>query len=105
MYYGPRPLDAQIRLAWLDGQPGELLIQQPDHWDYVGRWSPDGASFHFNSFGRGKESRSHIYETATGRIMHDLGHRSVPTWDREARTAVWVETVERSHFELAEIRR
>ena len=51
MRYLPRPTamgsDSEIRMAYLDGRPTRVLINQLDYWDYVGRWAPDGRRFFF----------------------------------------------------------
>ena len=56
--------DTEIRLAYPDGRPSRLLINQPDSWDYVGSWSPDGKKFFFLGAGG-----LNIFDSGTGEIQ------------------------------------
>lgn len=49
MYVGPGERSSEIKIAYADGKPTARFIKQPEHWDYVGRWSPDGRYFFFLS--------------------------------------------------------
>jgi hypothetical protein len=35
------------RMAWLDGRPTTHFFDEPDVWEYGGRWAPDGRTFYF----------------------------------------------------------
>lgn len=90
MFYGPERFSAQIRRAYLDGRPTDLMIDQQDHWDYVGVWEPGGQSFIFTSNEcKGPGSNLHRYEAATGEITHAVGSGSLPSWSRDTKTVVW----------------
>ncbi len=48
MYYGDNGSGDGSRVAYLDGSPTSLLVDQPAPlWDYVGNWSPDGRGYFF----------------------------------------------------------
>lgn len=90
MLHGPEAFGAQIRRACLDGWPTDLMIDQADHWDSVGVWSPEGGQFYFDSVGpacraSGKSS-PHRFDPATGEITHDLGLGFPPVWSRDGWT-------------------
>ena len=93
MIYGPERFNAQIRRAYLDGRPTELMIQQPGHWDYIGVWTPDGRRFYFNSSELNPdETLIHLYDAQTKQITHDHSGgklTSLPRWSGDGRTAVW----------------
>ncbi|MSU36889.1 MAG: hypothetical protein EXS36_17690 [Pedosphaera sp.] len=79
------------------------MIQQPDHWDYVGVWAADGRRFFFDSAANKRgEKRIHLYDSETKQITHDLRDGLLPNWSRDGRTAVWTipETVR--YFEMIE---
>jgi len=104
MFYGPEKNGAQIRRAYLDGRPTDLMIDQPDHWDWIGLWAPDGRRFFFNSSGAVcKGIGSHVYDAQTGQITHGTGIRgSFPVWSRDGRTAVWMAGSTLRYFEVLE---
>lgn len=84
-------------------RPTDLMIQQPDHWDYVGVWAADGRRFFFDSAANKRgEKRIHLYDSETKQITHDLRDGLLPNWSRDGRTAVWTipETVR--YFEMIE---
>lgn len=102
-YYGPDQYDAQIRWAYLDGRPTELLLDQADHWDYLGVWSPDGQSFVFSSedcMGNGR----HLHELKlhTGEIRHGVRAGWLPQWSRDGKVAVWAGGRTDRYFEVLE---
>ena len=77
--------DTEIRLAYPDGRPSQLLINQPDSWDYVGSWSPDGKEFFFLG-----EGGLNVFDWKTGEIRRQ---RFVPDppphWSVDGSTVVW----------------
>ena len=106
MIYGPERFSAQIRRAYVDGRPTDLMIQQPDHWDYLGVWAPDGRRYFFTSSANKPGEKSiHLYDTQTTQITHGLwdgGMNALPRWSRDGRTAVWAIGDTLRYFELIE---
>ena len=96
MRYLPQPTetggDSEIRMAYLDGRPTRMLINQPDHWNYVGRWAPDGRRFFFNTGPRGGDFwELHAYDEETGTIERvAAAARAPPRWSRDGTRMVWV---------------
>lgn len=100
MYYGPGETDAQIRWAYPDGRPTELFIEQEDHWDYVGRWDPEGRLYYFFSFiNSNNELDLHVKDLETGEIRHGLHDGWLPRWNREGTVMVWSSETPNHHFE------
>ena len=58
------------RHVYLDGRPPTTLFDQPERWEYVGRWSPDGRRYFFESSltGPGRRSSS-MRRQATSRAF------------------------------------
>lgn len=105
MFYGPERSGAQIRRAYLDGRPTDLMIDQPDHWDYVGLWAPDGRRFFFNAAPKANEKPIHLYDAETGQIKHGLWGGSLnalPRWSSNGRAAVWAIEETLRYFEKIE---
>ncbi|MBI2924962.1 MAG: serine/threonine-protein kinase [Verrucomicrobia bacterium] len=106
MIYGPERFSAQIRRTYVDGRPTELMIQQPDHWDYLGVWAPDGRRFFFvSSANKRGEKDIHLYDAQTTQIAHGLwggGMAALPRWSRDGRTAVWAVGETQRYFEVIE---
>jgi len=91
--------DSEIRMAYLDGRPTRMLINQLDHWDYVGRWAPDGRRFFFITAPHGGEPwELHAYDEETGKIERVAAHAGLPRWSRDGARMVWV--VEQSVSQL-----
>lgn len=105
MFYGPGKYDSQIRRAWPDGRPTELMISQTNHWDYLGVWAPDGRRYFFSSTQARQKSTIHVYDNVTKEISHDVwrgGVETLPRWSRDGRTAVWAIPKTRRYFEVIE---
>ncbi|MBI2926122.1 MAG: serine/threonine-protein kinase [Verrucomicrobia bacterium] len=103
MFYGPERDGAQLRWAYLDGRPTELMIDQPDHWDYVGVWAPDGRRFFFSSTDcKGPQIHLHIYDAQSKEITHGVRSGSLPVWSRDEKTVVWTSSKPIRYFEVLE---
>jgi Tol biopolymer transport system component len=84
------------RMAYLDGSPTTLLVDMPaPAWDYVGKWSPDGGTYLFNSSGGEvsgvfaydvAEGTTAFYSSASTSTMHQGGFHW--SWARDGRTFV-----------------
>ena len=103
MRYLPEPTetgnDSEIRMAYLDGRPTRMLINQPDYWDYVGRWAPDGRQFFFiTAPPSGEPWELHAYDEETGKIEWVAADAGLPRWSRDGARMVWV--VEQSVSQL-----
>ena len=65
MYYQHGNGDG-TRMAFLDGRPTALLVDQPaPQWDYVGNWSPDGRRYYFISSARSNSWGLFAYDDST----------------------------------------
>src|SRR5262249_23944325 len=103
MYYGPEKLSAQIRCAYLDGRAPELILDQPDHWYYVGVWSPDGSEFHFiSSKCNGDDRNIHIYQARSGEIKHAVRNGFLPVWSADGKSIAWTDSQTHQYFEVLE---
>ncbi len=104
MFYGPEENSAQIRRAYLDGRPTDLMIDQPEHWDWIGIWTPDGRRFLFSSTPcKGPGTARHVYDAQTGEITHGSVYPgSWPAWSRDGRTVVWTTGNTSLYFEILE---
>lgn len=91
-FNGPEPRAARIRMAFLDGRPTEELIYQPDHWDYVGVWAPDGRRFFFKSVPCPVGQKPiHIYDAETEQITHAVRPAALPRWSQNGELMLWTE--------------
>jgi Tol biopolymer transport system component len=96
---------AQLRWAYLDGRPTELMIDQPDHSDYVGVWAPDGRRYFFISTScKGADLNLHTYDAQTKEITHGVssGVWPLPIWSRDEKTVVWTSSKPIRYFEVLE---
>jgi Tol biopolymer transport system component len=103
-YYGPEDFSAKLKWAYLD-EPGrtEEMIDQDEHWDYIGVWAPDGRHFHFISFPDNSDHKDlHVYDAQTRQITHGLRDGSRPEWSHDGRTMVWAVTDTLRYFEVIE---
>ena len=92
--YINRQADTEIRLAYPDGRPSRLMINQADSWDYWGSWSPDGRKFFFLGTGG-----LNIFDWSTSEIKRrPFSPSPPPRWSRDGTTAVW--TTERAMTQL-----
>ena len=84
-----------IRVAYLDGRPTSLLVDEPDTWDYIGVWSPDGTGFYYlTSPDNGPPGwKTMRRDSATGAITEHravhLGGGTLPAWSQDGSTMVW----------------
>jgi Tol biopolymer transport system component len=103
-FYGPEAFSAKIKVAYLDGRPTTELIDQDDHWDYVGVWSPDGRQYYFHSDDcLGANKNIHVLQATTGKIEHCLRGGYLPRWSRNGSRMTWNESAEPiRYFELIE---
>lgn len=103
MYYQGGGGD-DTRVAYLDGRPTTLLVNQPAPlWDYIGTWTPDGRSYYFLSTPAGEsawglyafdeQSRTvSIASPATG------GSSGLPRFSRDGALMTW--TIKRDLHQL-----
>ncbi|MSU63144.1 MAG: serine/threonine-protein kinase [Pedosphaera sp.] len=103
-FNGPEKLASQIRLAFVDGRPTEVMIGQTDHWHDYGVWAPDGRQFFFEADAcQGGQKRIHIYDAETKQITHAVRTGSLPQWSHDGKTQVWTQPGERlRRFEVIE---
>jgi Tol biopolymer transport system component len=85
--------ESETRQAYLDGRPPTLLFDDPDGWDYVGAWTPDGNRFFFVcDIGQGNWD-IRIYDEASGDITpfstHAGNARTVPCFSRDGKIITW----------------
>ena len=68
-----------------------MLINQPDHWDYVGRWAPDGRRFFFiTKPDDGEPWELHAYDEEMATIERVAAAAGPPRWSRDGARMVWV---------------
>ena len=104
IFNGPERFSAQIRRAWVDGRPTDLMIQQTNHSDYVGVWAPDGKRYFFTSSAQNEKS-IHLYDAQTKQITHGLWDgrmNALSRWSRDGRAAVWAIGGTLRYFEVIE---
>jgi Tol biopolymer transport system component len=84
------------RMAYLDGRPTTLLVDQANPlWDYVGLWRPDGRSYYFVASGltRTWDLFAHDEQTRTTRLVWPHGTAepgvSLPSFSRDGRIMAW----------------
>ncbi len=94
--------DSELRQAYLDGRPSSLLFNQPDRWDYIGTWAPDGKHFFFKArpnVDKGPGWLLFRFDAETGAFTTVATHiGGFPSWSRDRKTVVW--GVRRSASEL-----
>lgn len=83
-------LRSETRQVFLDGRPPSLLVDQPQRWDYRGKWAPDGRRFFFQSFAEDGLNGIYVYDEVTGDISLFAYNADLPTWSRDAKTMAWV---------------
>lgn len=109
MIYGPGPRGSQIRHAYRDCRPSELMIQQPRHWDYLGIWTPDGLRYIFNSSEmKPNKASMHLYHAPTREIAHRFMEDKMnwlPRWSWDGKTAAWANQETQRYFEELKIPR
>ena len=88
--------DTETRQVFLDGRPPSLLVDQPGHWVYVGKWAPAGRRFFLESTAYDAASSNdrsgvYVYDKATGDIsLFTYNAADLPTWSRDGKTMAWV---------------
>ena len=98
MYYGDDDRGDGTRVAYLDGRPPTVLVDQARPlWDYVGVWNPVSADFYFiasaeNSWGL----YAHTEAVASTRIVwSDLSMKpgsGIPAFSRDGTVMTWATT-------------
>jgi Tol biopolymer transport system component len=105
MYYENGGGDG-TRVAYVDGRPTELLVNQPDPlWDYVGLWEPAGRRYYFTASSFGIWGL-HAYDETTGTasvVVHDAttghaGNVALPSFSRDGQIMAY--PVQRSTRQL-----
>jgi hypothetical protein len=85
--YYPSLAASEVRKAYPDGRASEVMIDQPDHWDYVGIWHPGGERYYFVATLHEDGLISHVFDLGTGSISHP-GFPTPEHWDRGGGTFV-----------------
>ncbi|MCH7904527.1 MAG: PD40 domain-containing protein [Armatimonadetes bacterium] len=78
------------RQVFLDGRPPSRLVNQPERWDHLGKWAPDGRRFFFLSYADDNSTVVYVFDESTGDISPFPSGESLPTWSRDGRTMAWV---------------
>lgn len=94
----------KIRCVFPDERPSEVLIDQPGHWDYVGRWAPDGKRFHFMSWTRAHPGSGHVYDYEERRVVAHEVETSPADWSRDGRVITWAMGQRANRFERLQLR-
>lgn len=79
--------ESEIRQAYPNGRATTVLIDQPEHWDYLGTWHPDGERFIFASFSELDSRVSHIFHLSGERFSHE--GPGTGQWSSDGRHAMW----------------
>ncbi len=93
--YNVCEVESETRQAYMDGRPPTTLVDHPDPngWDYIGAWAPDGRRFFYISEATGKEGYGiYVYDEISGDITLFADHvadQSPPRWSRDGKTAAW----------------
>ncbi|MCH8979147.1 MAG: PD40 domain-containing protein, partial [Armatimonadetes bacterium] len=82
--------NSETRQVFLDGRPPSLLLDQPDRWDYLGKWAPDGRRFFFESYTLDGLAGIYVYDEATKEVSAFANSAGLPTWSRDGKTMAWV---------------
>lgn len=78
-------------MVFLDGRPPEVLVEEPEQWDYVGQWAPDGSAYYWIAAAGGLYRK----DIATGRVTMTSGsgwYGELPTWSADGRTVALTES-------------
>ncbi|HUE88253.1 MAG TPA: hypothetical protein VMO26_19430, partial [Vicinamibacterales bacterium] len=110
IYAGPGERDSALREAFVDGRPTSRLVDVPDEWEYVGRWTPDGKYFLYQTL-RAFRNTLHAFDPATGKSrlfvegvstgVGGLAH-GLMTWSADGRLAAWATPSMTSQIWVAE---
>lgn len=110
IYAGPGERDSALREAFVDGRPTSQIVDVPDEWEYVGRWTPDGRHFLYQTL-RGFVGTVHAFDPATGKSrlfvegvstgVGGLAH-GLMTWSADGRVAAWATPSMTSQLWVAE---
>lgn len=81
--------------AYLDGRTPTILFDQPESWEYIGKWSPDGRNFFFIS-SKDNAWNSYAYNVETNHI-EQIGENSegdvcLPYWSSDGKRMTWSST-------------
>lgn len=95
MYYGNDDRADETRVAYMDGRPTTLFVNQPyPIWDYVGVWHPKGRDYYFIAATQGSWSvYAHDENARATRLVWD--HRGTspgaktPSFSRDGQTMAW----------------
>jgi len=92
MYHAPSLEGDGLRMAYMDGRPTELFIDEPATWDYVGTWAPDGSAYYFMASERSRPGwQLYRRDSESGDIAEVFAGDdvSLPRWSRDGQTMVW----------------
>jgi Tol biopolymer transport system component len=97
IYVGAGERDSALREAFVDGRPTSTIVEVPNEWEYVGRWTPDGKEFLYQVL-RGGSGAVHAFnpETRKSRLFAErvqigvggLAHGML-TWSADSRVIAW----------------
>jgi Tol biopolymer transport system component len=97
IYAGAGGRDSELREAFVDGRPTRQIVDVPDEWEYVGRWTPDGRYFLYQTL-RAFRSTLHAFDPVTGKSrlyiegvgigVGGLAH-GLMTWSGDGRVVAW----------------
>ncbi len=110
IYAGPGERDSALREAFVDGRPSRTIVEVPDEWEYVGKWTPDGRTFMYQVL---RSGRAILYafdqETRTSRLFAEGVATGVSgladgllTWSADRRVVAWATPSTSSQLWIAE---
>lgn len=110
IYAGPGERDSALREAFTDGRPTRTIVEVPNEWEYVGRWTPDGRHFMYQVL-RSMQGTLYAYDpaTSTSRVFAEgvgigvsgLAH-GLLTWSADGRVVAWATPSTSSQLWIAE---
>ena len=110
IYAGPGERDSALREAFVDGRPTRTIVEVPEEWEYVGRWTPDGRHFLYQTL-RAFRGTLHAFDPATGKSrlfvegvatgVSGLA-QGLMTWSADGRVAAWATPSSTSQLWIAE---
>lgn len=110
IYAGPGERDSALREAFTDARPTRAIVEVPNEWEYVGRWTPDGRQFMYQVL-RSSKATLYAYDpvTNTTRLFAEgvgagasgLAH-GLLTWSADARVVAWAVPTASNQLWIAE---
>lgn len=89
MYYDPKNDNDGLREAYVDGRPTTPFINQPEIWDYLGRWDPASMNYYFKGSYRGNW-KLYRYNSASKKttLFSDITNTLLPSWTKDGKFMV-----------------